>query len=219
MNRDFEFKQLLRAYRAGIINEKTFESEMAEIEHGASANGNGTAGGFRYLGKTYKSERDAIVSFLDKSRAGEANGAEIFKNWAKVCTTDCIRSGLKMIAEREGYHARIFENRLRELGAECRAEVSAEGLKVKECASDPKMTDNAKLLDFDKILSNPEELIRPIFEFAELIEEDLETKEALRLFAEDELSSAKWLKYACAALNAPATASASTNMAAMSEEM
>src|SRR6202795_1323434 len=89
MNRDFEFKQLLRAYRAGIINEKTFESEMAEIEHGGSANGsNGIAGGFRYLGKTYKSERDAVVSFLDKSRAGEANGAEIFKNWAKVCTTD-----------------------------------------------------------------------------------------------------------------------------------
>jgi len=218
MNRDFEFKQLLRAYRAGIINEKTFEAEMAEIEHGA--NGNGTAGGFQYQGKTYKSERDAIVSFLDKSRAGEANGAEIFKNWAKVCTTDCIRSGLKMIAEREAYHARIFENRLRELGAECRAEVTAEGLKVKECASDPKMSDNAKLLDFDKILKNPDELIRPIFEFAELIKEDLETKEALRLFAEDELSSTKWLKYACAALNAPASAtSASTNMAAMSEQV
>ena len=75
MNRDFEFKQLLRAYRAGIINEKTFESEMAEIEHADGANGNGTAGGFQYQGKTYKSERDAIVSFLDKSRAGEANGA------------------------------------------------------------------------------------------------------------------------------------------------
>jgi rubrerythrin len=218
MNRDFEFKQLLRAYRAGIINEKTFEAEMAEIEHGA--NGNGTAGGFQYQGKTYKSERDAVVSFLDKSRAGEANGAEIFKNWAKVCTTDCIRSGLKMIAEREAYHARIFENRLRELGAECRAEVTAEGLKVKECASDPKMSDNAKLLDFDKILKNPDELIRPIFEFAELIKEDLETKEALRLFAEDELSSTKWLKYACAALNAPASAtSASTNMAAMNEQV
>jgi rubrerythrin len=218
MNRDFEFKQLLRAYRAGIINEKTFESEMAEIEHGA--NGNGTAIGFQYQGKTYKSERDAIVSFLDKSRAGEANGAEIFRNWAKVCTTDCIRSGLKMIAEREAYHARIFENRLHELGAECRAEVTAEGLKVKECASDPKMSDNAKLLDFDKILKNPDELIRPIFEFAELIKEDLETKEAIRLFAEDELSSTKWLKYACAALNAPAaTTSASTNMAAMNEQM
>jgi len=98
MNRDFEFRQLLRAYRAGIISEKTFEAEMAEIEHNGSANG--TSGGFHAFGKTYKSEREAIVSFLDRGHAAEANGALTFGNWAKVCTTDCIRSGLRMIAER-----------------------------------------------------------------------------------------------------------------------
>jgi rubrerythrin len=212
MNRDFEFRQLLRAFRAGIITEGTFETEMAALERGSGANGN--AGGFRAFGKTYKSERDAIVSFLDKSRAAEANGALTFGNWAEVCTTDCIRGGLRMIAERENYHARIFENRLRELGAESRAEVSAEGRKIMECASDPKMADTAKLLEFDALLSNPDELIRPIFEFADKIQQDLETKEALKLFAEDELSSTKWLKYACAALNAAAESSS----AAMSEE-
>jgi len=210
MNRDFEFRQLLRAYRAGIITEKTFEAELAAIEQ---KSGNGTSGGFRAFGKTYKSEREAIVSFLDKGRAAEANGALTFVNWAEVCTTDCIRSGLRMIAEREGYHARIFENRLRELGAEPRAEASAQSVKVRECASDPKMTDNAKLLEFDGLLGNPEELIRPIFDFADRIKEDMETKEALKLFAEDELSSAKWLKYACEALNASAE-TASMNPAA-----
>src|SRR5277367_7002485 len=184
MNRDFEFRQLLHAYRAGIITEQT-----------------------------YKSEREAIVSFLDKGRAAEANGALTFGNWAEVCTRDCIRSGLRMIAEREGYHARIFENRLRELGAEPRAEASAQSVKVRECASDPKMTDSAKLLEFDGLLGNPEELIRPIFDFADRIKEDMETKEALKLFAEDELSSAKWLKYACEALNASAE-TASMNPAA-----
>ena len=210
MNRDFEFRQLLRAYRAGIITEKDFEAEMARIEQ---KSGNGTSGGFRAFGKTYKSEREAIVSFLDKGRAAEANGALTFGNWAKVCTTDCIRSGLRMLAEREGYHARIFEDRLRELGAEPRAEASAQSVKVRDCASDPKMTDSAKLLEFDGLLGNPEELIRPIFDFADRIKEDMETKEALKLFAEDELSSAKWLKYACEALNAPAE-TASTNSAA-----
>jgi rubrerythrin len=210
MNRDFEFRQLLRAYRAGIITEKDFEAEMARIEQNS---GNGTSGGFRAFGKTYKSEREAIVSFLDKGRAAEANGALTFGNWAKVCTTDCIRSGLRMLAEREGYHARIFEDRLRELGAEPRAEASAQSVKVRDCASDPKMTDSAKLLEFDGLLGNPEELIRPIFDFADRIKEDMETKEALKLFAEDELSSAKWLKYACEALNAPAE-TASTNSAA-----
>jgi hypothetical protein len=210
MNRDFEFRQLLRAYRAGIITEKAFEAEIAKIEQNS---GNGTSGGFRAFGKTYKSEREAIVSFLDKGRAAEANGALTFGNWAEVCTTDCIRSGLRMIAEREGYHARIFENRLRELGAEPCAEASAQSVKVRECASDPKMTDSAKLLEFDGLLGNPEELIRPIFDFADRIKEDMETKEALKLFAEDELSSAKWLKYACEALNAPAE-TASMNSAA-----
>jgi len=214
MKRDFEFKQLLRAYRAGIITEQTFEAEMAALEQGSSANGAGT--GFRAFGKTYKSERDAIVSFLDKGHAAEANGALTFGNWVKVCTTDCIRSGLRMIAEREDYHARIFENRLRELGAEARAKVSKESLKIKECASDPNMTDTAKLLQFDAALGNPDELIRPLFDFANSIKEDLETKEALKLFAEDELSTTKWLKYACAALNAPAV---EINSVVMTEEI
>ena len=53
-------------------------------------------------------------------------------------------------------------------------------------------------------------VIQPIFDFANLITEDQETKEALRLFAEDELSSTKWLVYACNALNAPAAAASAT---------
>ena len=32
MSRDFEFKQLLRAYRNGIIDEATFDKEMAGLE-------------------------------------------------------------------------------------------------------------------------------------------------------------------------------------------
>jgi hypothetical protein len=134
---------------------QAFETEMAVIEHNGA--GNGTAEGFRAFGKTYKSERDAIVSFLDKGHAAEANGALTFGNWANVCKTDCIRSGLRMIAEREAYHARIFENRLRELGAEARAVPNSASLKVKECASDPNMTDNAKLLQLNAALSNPDE--------------------------------------------------------------
>ena len=54
-------------------------------------------------------------------------------------------------------------------------------------------------LDDDRI----EDAIAPICEFAALLKEDLSTKEALRLFAEDELSTAKWLWDSCAALNAP----------------
>jgi hypothetical protein len=205
MNRDFEFKQLLRAYRSGIISEKMFESEMAELEKGAMAKSNG-AEGFRAFGKSYKSERDAIVSFIDKVRAAESSAGVAFANWEKVCTTDCIRSGLRMIAERESYHGRIFERRLGDLGAECRAEAGNESRKFAECVADPRMADNEKLMRFAGLISSPEEAIRPIREFADLIKDDLETKEALTLFADDELSSTKWLRYACEALNAPAPA-------------
>jgi len=60
-------------------------------------------------------------------------------------------------------------------------------------------------------------LLRPICEFAEQIKEDLETKEVLKLFVEDELSSAKWLNYACAALNSPAQAPAEAASSALSD--
>jgi len=202
MGRDFEFKQLLRAYRSGIISEATFEREMAALEsEGASRNG---AGEFRAFGRAYKSERTAIVSFLDKVRAGEANGGEAFSAWAAACKTDCIRSGLRMIAEREAYHARIFAQRVAELGGEQRATTTEEGRKFCAYLGDPNIPDNEKLLKITGNLGKPEDAIKPICEFAELIKEDVESREALRLFAEDELSTTKWLYESCVALNQPA---------------
>jgi hypothetical protein len=203
MSRDFEFKALLRAYRSGVITQQTFESEIALLENGAS-NGNGNSAGFKAFGRTYKCERDAVVSFIDKVRAGEANGGQAFAAWAEVCTTDCIKTGIRMIAEREAYHSRIFEQRLMELGGEKRAAATEEGQKFKEYLGDPSIPDNEKLLRFTKSVGDPKEAIKPICDFAALIKEDLQTKEALRLFAEDELSSTTWVWDSCAALNKPA---------------
>jgi hypothetical protein len=203
-NRDFEIKQLLRAYRAGIITEKTFEIEMAALEHGAGANGNkGSAGGFRAFGEHYASEREAVLSFLDRARAAEANGAVIFDNWAKLCTTDCIRTGIKMVAERERYHPRVFEDRLYELGGKCSAPVSEDGRKFLASISDPTIKDTEKLLIHHQLVPDPAARLKSICKFADLIKEDLETKEMVKLFVEDEISSGNWLNSACAALNAP----------------
>jgi len=205
MNRDFEFKQLLRAYRTGVITEATFEQEMANLENGASAMTNGS-GGFRAFGKTYNSEREAIIAFVDRARVAEANAGVAFNNWANVCKTECIRSGLRMIAERESYHGRMFERRLRDMGAECSATLGDDSRKFAETVSDQGLADTEKLLRFNALVADPEAAVKPICEFAEMIKDDLETKEMLKLFYEDELSSTKWLKYACAALNAPAQA-------------
>src|SRR6202166_3261764 len=207
MNREFEFKQLLRAYRAGIISEAAFEQEMAPLEAGGAAAANGPNGaGFRAFGRSYKSERAAVVSFIDKVCAGEANGAEAFRRWAEVCKTECIRSGLRMVAEREAYHARVFECRMRDLGAERRASATEEGRKSPVSLSDPKRTDSENLLHFVQLVGDPDAAVKPIHDFAALLKDDLETKEALRLFAEDEYSTAKWAHDACAALSAAAPA-------------
>jgi hypothetical protein len=205
MSRDFEFKALLRAYRSGIISQETFECEIATLEqhigNGTMTNGNGA--GFKAFGRTYKNECDAIVSFIDKVRAGEANGGQAFAAWADVCTTDCIKTGIRMIAEREAYHSRVFAKRLAELGGQQRAETTEDGRKFTAFFGDPNIPDNVKLLEFVKRVGKPEDAIQPICDFAALIKDDIGTKEALRLFAEDELSTAKWLYESCAALNAP----------------
>ena len=207
MNRDFEFKQLLRAYRAGIISEQTFNHEMGELENGAGANG---SRGFEAFGKTYGSEREAVAALLDRFRVGEANGEKAFKAWAQQCTTECVRSGIRMIAEREGYHARIFERRMADLGLKCEAQPAEMSLTITERLADANTPDNQKLLYLNSLAPNPETFLKPIADVAEKIQEDLETKELLKLFVQDEMSSAKWLQYACGALNAWAAAPAAS---------
>lgn len=215
MSREVEFRALLRAYRSGVISQETFECETQMLEQGTNGSmSNGS--GFRAFGRTYKTERDAIVSFIDKVRAGEANGGQAFTAWAEVCTTDCIKTGIRMIAEREAYHARVFAKRLAELGGEQRADVTEDGRKFTAYLGDPSIPDNVKLLKFVERVGKPEEAIKPICDFADLIKEDMGTKEALKLFAQDELSSTKWIYESCAALNAPANGKAAAeNRASM----
>jgi len=205
MNRDFEFKQLLRAYRKGIISAETFEEEMTTLENGGGLESAGDGGsGFRAFGRLYHSERAAIISFLDKVRAAEAEGGEALSRWAAVCKTDWIRTALRIIAERESYHARVFEQRVLELGGEKRAASTEEGRKFSDYLGDPHVSDLDKLKSFTSRVGDPEEAVKPIHDFAALIKEDRETKEALRLFAEDELSSTTWTVDACKALSSGA---------------
>jgi cytochrome P450 len=155
---------------------------------------------FRAFGRSYRSERAAIVSFLDKVRVGEQNGGQAFAAWAAVCQTDRLRTGLRIIAEREAYHSRVFERRLEELGGEKRATVTESGRRFRERLADPNLSDAEKLRCFTEEVGRPQDAVRPIRDFAALLAEDLDTKEALGLFAEDEMSTTKWIWDACVAL-------------------
>jgi hypothetical protein len=215
MNRDFEFKQLLRAYRAGIITEETFECEMSALENGNGANGKADKT-FCVMGKTFPNERAGVAAMLDRFRAGEANGEAAFLAWSKLCTTDCIRSGIRMIAEREGYHARIFERRMKDLGLPCTAEVTEASRKITEYLGDANVSDNQKLLYLNALAPDIDAFFKPVVEISANIKEDMESMELFKLYVQDELSSARWLQYACEALNGAGNSTAAQSMPATS---
>jgi hypothetical protein len=218
MNRNFEFKQLMRAFRAGIIDEATFEKELADIERGANGNGNGGRG-FEALGKTYANEREAVIALLDRFRAGETSGQAAFAGWDKQVSTECIRSGVRMICEREGYHARIFERRLADMGAECKAGLTDFGRKLTEKLSDPKVSDNDKLLYITSLAPDVDAFWKPVLEVVDHIQDDQESKELLGLYIQDEKSSGKWLMHACEALNGSGKAPAAKMGVSLNEAL
>ncbi len=160
---------------------------MASEEHSAEDRG------FEAFGRRYRSERAAIVSFIDKVRAAEKNGGEAFAAWAEVCRTEPIRTGLRMIAEREAYHSRVFQRRLAELGGEERATTTEESRKFRDVLAARDLADEEKLVYFTNYLGKPEDAVRDIRDLAARIRDDVGTREALELFAEDELSTARWL--------------------------
>jgi hypothetical protein len=117
-----------------------------------------------------------------------------------------------MIAEREGYHARIFERRMRDLGLERKAEVPEASRKITEILSDPAISDNQKLLYLNSFAPDIDAFFKPITDLAENITNDMESKELFKLFVQDELSSARWLQYACGALNGEAPSVSTQSM-------
>src|SRR5215472_3928602 len=104
MNKEFEFTQLLRAYRAGIISESAFEAEMDHL--GIRSNGNGA--GFKAFGRTYASEREAVIKFLEAVAPAETAGGEAIRAWLEACKLDRIKGGLTIAAERQSNHERAY---------------------------------------------------------------------------------------------------------------
>jgi hypothetical protein len=202
MNRDFEIRQLLRAYRSGVMSEAAFEEEMARLEQETAEPGQPAGPGFEAFGRAYRSERDAVISFLDKLHATQMDSAIGFAKWAAVCRIKGLRTGLMMVAEREAYHARVIERRVHELGGELRAVSTDHGSKLVELLANVEISELEKLLALTSLIREPQQAIAPIVTFAAALNSDIETKQALRLLAEDELSSATWLRDICAALSA-----------------
>ncbi len=159
---------------------------------------------FVVFGMHHVSERAAIIDLMDKIQVAETCAGRALAGWARTCENSALRGGLKMIAEREAYHGRVFSQRIRDLGGECKAELSPFSIEIETCIADPKLTDIEKLTRLVESNGDPETLLRPILEFAELLTDDLETKEILKLFYADEISSGNWFRDMCRRLTATA---------------
>jgi hypothetical protein len=202
MNRDFEIKQLLRAFRSGLLSQAAFDEEMTRFEHESGEPGQAATPGFEACGRTYRSERDAILGFLDELHATQMDSTLAFAKWSAVCRTKGLRTGLLIAAERAAYHTRIIQRRMHELAGELHATTSERGRSLVEVLANGEISDLEKLSALSALIQEPQQAVAPLFAFAAALSNDLETKQALRLIADDELSTATWLHEICAAMTA-----------------
>jgi len=153
---------------------------------------------FHGLGQVYRSEREAVVALLDLLRVEESAAGVAIGGWVKVCKDPSLRGGLGIIAERESFHGRFFARRLTEMGAAWTAAIPPErDAEYQACLADPAVADRVKLGRLAAAVGDAVAVIAPVINFADRITEDLETREALRLYCEDELSTGRWLDEAC----------------------
>ena len=206
-NRQFELRQLLKAYRKGLISDALFEEQLREIDSGVDATGETPADATAATearspeppprvwtcgSRQFDSERGMLVHFIDEFRAGEAFGAEAFALWAEVSTDPRLRGGLHAVREREDAHARLLAARLSDLGATPRAELPAQ---VRETARTKlrsrEIRDADKVRDFLERLPEGKAAVQPILDVLAQIERDHETCALLEEILVDEVATLK----------------------------
>lgn len=146
-----------------------------------------------YQGKENPSERDRIVHLLQMYRSTESFNAHFLPLWADVTANEGLKGGLRMVQAREGVHARLMRERLRELGETTFVEVSEErrARDVPYFAS-PERSDVEKLEVLVHLFTDIDHYFKPITDLIDDIREDLQTRELLRTIIDDEYATVKW---------------------------
>jgi hypothetical protein len=208
---DFELRQLLRAYRRGLISDDLFEEQVREIQAGdGSRNGAGRAAAepartYRVRDRSFATEREMILHFLDQFRAGETFGGEVFALWYAVSQDPAVRGGLQVVREREAMHGKLLAARIAALGGKCEASLAEKfQSSARARLGSPAVSDADKLADFVRRLPDVEGAVAPIRAVIEQIEHDLETRALLTNIVEDEMATVRWF-HAAAAATTPAS--------------
>lgn len=135
------------------------------------------------------------IEFLDGYRAAEALAASSFGAWAAVSDTPCLRGGLRAVQMREAWHARIFEERIKELGGSPKAELPAEAEEFFMSFGQTDRTDAEKVQAFMAAAGDPK-VIEQLEEKIAQLENDQETQFILKCVVDDERASLAFLNQA-----------------------
>jgi glutamine synthetase len=149
--------------------------------------------------------RAELLRFLDRFRAGEALGEASTGAWIEASDVACVKGGLRVVAQREGMHARLLADCIRAHGGAPRYEMPESVCeKAMRRASDRSRGDAAKVLEFVQQVGDVEKALKPIYDMADRLDDDPETQSLLRTIAQDERSTLEFFQQACKLLSKPA---------------
>lgn len=149
-----------------------------------------------YQGKENPTEKDRIVHFMQMYRSTEHFNATFILPWIEVSPSEAVRGGLRIVQAREGVHARMMRERLRELGETTFVDVSEErkATQIPFFAS-PERSDLEKMDMLVHIFDDLDDFFEPLTTLIDNIKEDLQTREMLRTILEDEYATVKWFLF------------------------
>lgn len=142
------------------------------------------------------------IAFLDEFRANESFAAMWIGCWIDASDTACVRGGLRTVQQREAMHAQLLEERIKELGGTCSAEVpKGDREEFLSIYGGSACSDVEKIASLVDKFGDIEDTLKPLSDFTGRLEGDPETQFLMSTILQDERSSLQFLKDACALLS------------------
>ena len=136
------------------------------------------------------SPRERVIAFLDQFRAGEVLSELSLGAWIAVCKDSELRGALRTVQAREGSHARLLGERIKELGGAPRYEVPEPTYtQVMAGSASLEIDDAEKVRAFVARNSDPVLALASVHAMADRLDHDPETQALLRAIAQDELAT------------------------------
>jgi hypothetical protein len=153
---------------------------------------------YRYRGEAVSTERELVTRFLDDFQAAEAAGAAVLSRWAAVARDPLVRGGLRALCARETRHGELLGQRLRELGAVCRATLDRDLTEAADTRlGSPETSDLEKLRALLACHADVDTMLGPIRDVIAQIDEDQETRALLAVILEEEVATLRWISATC----------------------